>query len=61
MIFETKYDLGQRVDIIAHDVTGVVNGFWVQRGFKVIYNIEYNSNTGIVDRNFSEEEIELHE
>jgi len=57
MTIETKYDLGESVKIIAHQIDGVINGFWVQRGFKVLYNVEYIANELVVDRNFSEEEI----
>ena len=53
-----KFNIGERVRLISHNVEGVVNGLWIVREGVFYYNVEYKNTDGhIEDRNFFESEI----
>lgn len=57
--FESAFELGEKVLIADHDVTGIVNAIWLERSSEPIqYQVEYvDASRKINDRWFPEREI----
>lgn len=56
--FESAFELGEKVLIVDHDITGVINSIWIQRTKEIGYQVEWaNLSKTINAKYFHETEL----